>query len=144
MVENLSRLNCLTQIRVDNHEKIEYILYSHHSNKILVAVDTKILIYNPVTYEKESEIDAHSRVINSLTELKNGNIISAFYFGKKGEFMKKIGKFFGEVKKELSKVKWPTKKDMVKYSIATIVFVIFFACFFYGVSLLFALVKTLV
>lgn len=58
--------------------------------------------------------------------------------------MKKIGKFFGEVKKELSKVKWPTKKDMVKYSIATIVFVIFFAAFFYGVSLLFALVKTLV
>ena len=29
--------------------------------------------------------------------------------------MKKIKKFFSEVKKELDKVKWPTKKDMVKY-----------------------------
>ena len=36
--------------------------------------------------------------------------------------MKKIKEFFHEVKKEISKVKWPTKKDMVKYSIATIVF----------------------
>ena len=39
--------------------------------------------------------------------------------------MKKIKKFFSEVKKELSKVKWPNRKDMVKYSIATISFVIF-------------------
>ena len=38
--------------------------------------------------------------------------------------MKKIKKFFSEVRKELKKVKWPTKKDLVKYSIATICFVI--------------------
>ena len=44
--------------------------------------------------------------------------------------MKKIKKFFSEVKKELSKVKWPNRKDMTKYSSATITFVIFFAgCF---------------
>ncbi len=43
--------------------------------------------------------------------------------------MKKIMKFFSEVKKELSKVKWPSRKDMVKYSISTICFVIFFAAF---------------
>lgn len=58
--------------------------------------------------------------------------------------MKKIKKFFSEVKKELAKVKWPSKKDMIKYSIATIVFVIFFAVFFYSIDLLMALVKTLV
>ena len=45
--------------------------------------------------------------------------------------MKRLKKFFSEVKKELSKVKWPNKKDMVKYSIATITFVIFFSGFFY-------------
>lgn len=58
--------------------------------------------------------------------------------------MKKVKKFLSEVKKELAKVKWPSKKDMVKYSISTIVFVIFFALFFYGVEMLIALVKTLV
>ena len=54
--------------------------------------------------------------------------------------MKKVKKFFSEVKKELTKVKWPNKKDMLKYSIATIVFVIFFALFFYGIMALLSLV----
>lgn len=58
--------------------------------------------------------------------------------------MKKVKKFFSEVKKELTKVKWPNKKDMLKYSIATIVFVIFFALFFYGIMALLSLVMDLV
>ena len=58
--------------------------------------------------------------------------------------MKGIKKFFGEVRKELSKVKWPNKKDMVRYSIATIVFVIFFAAFFYLIGVLVALITKLV
>lgn len=67
-----------------------------------------------------------------------------FILEKKENFMKKITKFFSEVKKELGKVKWPTKKDMVKYSIATICFVIFFAVFFYLIDLGVALIKSLV
>ena len=50
--------------------------------------------------------------------------------------------FFGEVKKELSKVKWPSKKDMIKYSIATIVFVVFFAAFFFSIGTLVAVIRT--
>lgn len=49
--------------------------------------------------------------------------------------------FFKEVKNEVSKVKWPSKKDMVKYSVATIIFVIFFAVFFYLIDLIIALLK---
>ena len=58
--------------------------------------------------------------------------------------MKGIKKFFGEVRKELSKVKWPSKKDMIKYSIATIVFVIFFAAFFYLIGVLVGIITKLV
>lgn len=58
--------------------------------------------------------------------------------------MKKVKKFFSEVKKELMKVKWPSKKDMVKYSVSTILFVIFFAVFFYAIDLVMAFIKTLV
>ena len=54
---------------------------------------------------------------------------------------KKHFKFLGEVRNEMSKVKWPSKKDMVKYSIATIVFVIFFALFFYAIDMVIALLK---
>ena len=53
---------------------------------------------------------------------------------KKNSFMK-------EVRSEVKKVKWPSKKDMLKYSIATIVFVVFFALFFYAIDLLLALLK---
>lgn len=53
---------------------------------------------------------------------------------------KKTG-FFHEVRKEVSKVKWPSKKDMIKYSIATIIFIIFFAVFFYLIELILALLK---
>ena len=46
--------------------------------------------------------------------------------------MKKIIKFFKGVKKEVGRVKWPSKKEMVKYSVATLIFIIFFSLFFYG------------
>lgn len=49
--------------------------------------------------------------------------------------------FFKEVKNEVSKVKWPSKKDMVKYSVATIIFIVFFALFFYLIDLIIALLK---
>ncbi len=50
-------------------------------------------------------------------------------------------KFLKEVKAELDKVKWPSRNDMVKYSIATICFVLFFGVFFYAIEAIMALVK---
>lgn len=57
--------------------------------------------------------------------------------------MKKIKSFFQEVKKEVSKVKWPTKKNMAKYTITTVVFIVFFALLFFALDLLIALIKSL-
>lgn len=47
------------------------------------------------------------------------------------------------VKSEFKKVHWPSKKDMVKYSIATIFFIIFCALFFYLIDVIFAFVQSL-
>ena len=41
--------------------------------------------------------------------------------------MKRI---LSNLKKEMKKVKWPTKKDMVKYSVATLSIIFFFFLFF--------------
>lgn len=49
--------------------------------------------------------------------------------------------FLKEVKAEMRKVKWPTKKEMIKYSITTLVFILLFAGFFYLIDVLFALLK---
>ena len=55
--------------------------------------------------------------------------------------MKKIARFFVGVKKELKKVRWPKKKEMVVYSVSTICIIVFFMIFFVGID---AILSTLV
>lgn len=63
---------------------------------------------------------------------------------KKAGLFKTIRNWIKSVCKEVSKVKWPSKKEMIKYSVATIVFVVFFALFFYAIELVMALLKSLI
>lgn len=55
----------------------------------------------------------------------------------------RIVRFFVGLKKELKRVHFPSRKDLIKYSIATVVFVIFFALFFYAIDVLFAFLQSL-
>lgn len=52
--------------------------------------------------------------------------------------------YIEEVKDEMKKVKWPTKKEMIKYTISTLSFIILFALFFLAIASLFAFVKGLI
>ena len=47
------------------------------------------------------------------------------------------------VKSEFNKVHWPDKEKMIKYSIATIIFIIFCSLFFYLINVIFALIQSL-
>jgi preprotein translocase subunit SecE len=58
--------------------------------------------------------------------------------------MEKIRNFLSGVKKEVERVRWPDKKSMFKYSIATVGFVIFFALFFYVTDIVVAFIKTII
>lgn len=51
--------------------------------------------------------------------------------------------FCNGVKEEFKKVRWTSKKDMLKYSIATIVFIVFCSVFFYGIDVIFAFIQSL-
>ena len=55
----------------------------------------------------------------------------------------KIRIFCNGVKGEVKRVHWTDKRDMVKYSIATIVFIVFCSAFFYLIDIIFALVQSL-
>lgn len=55
--------------------------------------------------------------------------------------MKKIAKFLVDVKKELKKVRWPNKKEMLTYSVATVAFILIFGVFFAGIDLIIAGIK---
>lgn len=78
--------------------------------------------------------------------------VSVFYLG---EYMKKNTKkeskkvvkkdnLFVQIKKEMGKVHFPNKTDMIKYSVATIIFVIFFGIYFYLIQLVMAFVKSII
>ena len=53
------------------------------------------------------------------------------------------GSYFKNLKLELSKVRWPESKDVIKYTIATLVFVVILALFFEGLNFVQALIKGL-
>lgn len=50
--------------------------------------------------------------------------------------------YFRGVKKEISRIKWTSKKELIKYSLSTVLFMFFFGVFFYVIDLLVALLRS--
>ncbi|MDI6604425.1 MAG: preprotein translocase subunit SecE [Thermoanaerobacteraceae bacterium] len=57
---------------------------------------------------------------------------------------KKIGKFFREVKAEMKKVIWPTKKDVLVYTEAVLVVMILFTMLIFVADTLFTYLLKLI
>ena len=62
---------------------------------------------------------------------------------KKKSLWEKFMIFCHGVKSETQKVRWTSKEDMIKYSIATIFFILFCCALFYAIDAIFALVQSL-
>lgn len=60
---------------------------------------------------------------------------------KKTKRESKFINFFKEVKHEMSKVQFPSRKEMIKYSLATVIFILFFSILFYIVEIIVAALK---
>jgi preprotein translocase SecE subunit len=58
--------------------------------------------------------------------------------------LKKLLQFLLGVKKETKKIKWPSRKQLITYSIATLTFMIIVGLFFTGLDAVFSYLKTLV
>lgn len=60
--------------------------------------------------------------------------------------MKKIGnaivKYFKGVKKETGRIRWTTGKELVKYSITTIGFMLCLGAYFYAIDMLVSLLRS--
>ncbi len=61
--------------------------------------------------------------------------------GKKKKSVKKKEGFFKGIKLELKKVTWPSKKEVFKYSVATLVFCVIVMAFFQVLDLGLSVVK---
>ncbi len=53
-----------------------------------------------------------------------------------------IGKYFKGVKKEIGRIRWTTGKELVKYSLTTISFMIVLGVYFYVIDLLISLIRS--
>ena len=62
---------------------------------------------------------------------------------KKINIFKSISKYFKGVGTEIKRIKWTTPKDLVRYSITSVVFVLFFCLYFYGIDWIALLVRSL-
>lgn len=58
--------------------------------------------------------------------------------------MKKIGQFLGEVRLEMSKVKWPTRQDTVKLTLTVLITAGVLGGFVGGIDFLFTKILTVV
>lgn len=63
--------------------------------------------------------------------------------GEKKNIFVKFRIFCHGVKSEFNKVHWPSKENMVKYSVASIIFILFCSGFFYLIDVIFALIQSL-
>lgn len=53
-----------------------------------------------------------------------------------------ITKYFKGVKKEIGRIRWTTQKDLLKYSVTTITFMLFLGVYFYAIDLLVSLIRS--
>ena len=100
--------------------------------------------------KKDKKNDTKKSVVNtyveSIKKLKNEIKENKKLISRKETERSNVGKnpkdtFFGDVMQEMHLVKWPSKLEMVKYTIATLIFVLFFSGFFFLINLLFLLIS---
>lgn len=82
----------------------------------------------------EEKKDVEKKTTSKVKDAKNK---------KNTKKQKKVVKenYFEGVRKEMKLVKWPEKSEVVKYTIATIVFIVILVAFFVLLSLLMSVVK---
>ena len=88
----------------------------------------------------EKETKEAKKVTKVTKEAKKNNVKTK----KKKKKKKKKGpkeSYFKKVNKELKLVKWPTLKEVLKYTISTIAFCIILCCLFMALNVILSIVK---
>lgn len=86
---------------------------------------------------KKNEVKKEKKVTEKVNKGSNKKTEE-----KKSIFVK-FRIFCHGVKSEFGKVHWPSKDNMIKYSVASIFFILFCSGFFYLIDVIFALIQSL-
>ena len=58
------------------------------------------------------------------------------------KIFKSIAKYFKGVKKEIGRIRWTTGKELAKYSVLAVSFMLFIGVYFYIIELLTSLIRS--
>ena len=58
------------------------------------------------------------------------------------KILNSITKYFKGVKKEISRIRWTSGKDLVKYSITAVAFMVSLGVYFYVIDILVSLIRS--
>ncbi len=93
--------------------------------------------------KKEETKEMKKEALKEVSKKENKKTSSKGKKKENGNIFTRIANFFSGVKTEFKRVKWPSRKEMVKYSIATIVFIICCSLFFYLIDVIIAVFHSL-
>ena len=93
--------------------------------------------------KKEEKTKASKSIEKKGNTKKKNEVVNEKKTTKKENVFKVIARYFKGVVKEVKRIKWTSGKDLVKYSIAAVMFVIFFGLYFYGIEWITILVRSL-
>ncbi len=105
-------------------------------------VEEETLDEEEVDLDNESEDDEYEDADEDEDE-EDYDVVKKDKNGKKKKSAKKKEGFLELVGKELKKVVWPKIGEIIKYSIAVIIFCVILCLFFEGINLLAAFIKEL-
>lgn len=81
--------------------------------------------------EKSKKVEKKDTTKKTNVEKKKGNVFEA------------VSKYFRGVLKEVKRIKWTSGKDLVKYSVASVVLILFFGLYFYAIDWIVLLIRSL-
>ena len=98
--------------------------------------------------KKVKELEKNNKKDVKLTDKKKKHYIAEkknvkVKKEKKENVFKRIGKYFKGVGKEIKRIKWTERNDLLKYTLCTLGFVIFFGVYFYAIDWIVLLVRSL-
>ena len=98
--------------------------------------------------KKESTAEVTVRAVDEISDKKRSNYIAENKKKKKekvkkGNIFKRIQRYFVGVGKEINRIRWTSGKDLVKYSIASVILILFFGLYFYGINWVALLIRSL-
>ena len=92
--------------------------------------------------KEEKKMDEKKMAKNAKKYVAKKNVLKKEK-KKRDNIFKKIGKYFKGVGKEITRIRWTGGRELGKYSVATVVFVLFFGIYFYAIDWIVLLVRSL-